>query len=341
MAAIGVAGCPEPPKPPPVVAVDAGTATSTAATVSIEAAFTLPAHAPQIVARVGSVEISKATLERQLRLMKLQLEVVGIPQALTREVALDSAIEQVIKRELIAALAEELAVSADPKWVAAWTDKLETRLGSDKEFQAMILAAGLTPEQRRVDAEHLALDSAIREKISARLEAKSRTEMRAYYEANKSSFVVRGGREMWRIRVKSGPDQLDADRVAARAKADRIFASLKANPAGFEELAKAESEGGRASEGGYLGFVEKGVLPEAVENQAARLAPGSILPLMNDADGIYIYKVGRQNKERTKTFDEVKDHIADTVMKPLVHKELQAELDRVRRAKGVHIFLTP
>lgn len=88
-------------------------------------------------------------------------------------------------------------------------------------------------------------------------------ELQAYYDAHKADFLIGERVQARRIVVEFG-----GDKDAAKAKADRLLAQVKASPARFTEIARTESTGPFHRRGGDMGFVPRegkpGVEPEVI-----------------------------------------------------------------------------
>ncbi len=83
----------------------------------------------------------------------------------------------------------------------------------------------------------------------------------------------------------------DAARLAlAKAKADDIEAKLKAG-ASFDQIARTESDGSTAAEGGDLGKYERGSLAKVLEDATFSLKPGQFTQPIRTRQGYVIFKV--------------------------------------------------
>jgi parvulin-like peptidyl-prolyl isomerase len=96
--------------------------------------------------------------------------------------------------------------------------------------------------------------------------------------------------------------------AAERPKAEALRAQLLAG-ADFAELAKANSIGPEAADGGALPPFAKGQLPEAFD-RAFELEPGQISPVIESPYGFHLFKLESKLPAHEATFDEVQDKIA-------------------------------
>jgi len=79
-------------------------------------------------------------------------------------------------------------------------------------------------------------------------------------------------------------------------------------------LARKYSEGPTKSKGGDLGYFPKGRMVKPFEDAAFKLKRGEVSNLVRTRFGYHIIKVEDIRPARTKTLDEVRDKIVDTLM---------------------------
>ena len=132
---------------------------------------------------------------------------------------------------------------------------------------------------------------------------------------------------------------MQRDRDIARARAEDLRKRALKAPDNFTNLAISHSEGGKASDGGYIGFVAKGTVDPRLESQLFEAKANSILPLWEDASGFFVYKVGRRREDRQATFEDVADFILDRVYRKTISERIDAELTTLRDEQDVKIML--
>jgi peptidyl-prolyl cis-trans isomerase C len=96
--------------------------------------------------------------------------------------------------------------------------------------------------------------------------------------------------------------------VAERPKAEALRAEL-AKGADFAELAKANSIGPEAGDGGLLPPYAKGELPEAFD-RAFELEPGQLSPVIESPYGFHLFRVESKLPAHEAEFDEVREKIS-------------------------------
>ncbi len=125
---------------------------------------------------------------------------------------------------------------------------------------------------------------------------------------------------------KAAAESNDTARLAlAKAKADDIEAKLKAG-ANFDQLARTESDGSTASEGGDLGKYERGSLAKVLEDATFSLKPGQFTEPIRTRQGYVIFKVLEHNQGGIAPFKQVEGQAEQAYfmsqMQPAIRKYL-------------------
>lgn len=118
---------------------------------------------------------------------------------------------------------------------------------------------------------------------------------------------------------------------AARAKAEKILADLRAG-ANFEQLAREHSaDPGSAAKGGDLGFFPEGKMVPAFEAAAAALKnPGDLSPIVPTQFGFHIIRLEGRKPASAKPFDEVKEELRAEIIAKLKAEARNKEVARAR-----------
>jgi foldase protein PrsA len=142
------------------------------------------------------------------------------------------------------------------------------------------------------------------------------TDAKAYYEANKDSFIV---------------DEVTASHILVKdeATAKEVQAKLKAGEK-FEDLAKQYSIDGSAANGGSLGTFGRGAMVKEFEDAAFALKPGEISDIVKTQFGYHIIKVTDKN-QGTKTYEEAKESIISN----LVSQEAQKKISELKSSAKI------
>lgn len=104
-----------------------------------------------------------------------------------------------------------------------------------------------------------------------------------------------------------------AQKAALKQQAEKILAEVKANPAKFEDLAKADSQDpGSAKQGGDLGFMVQNSTDPAFWTAIEKTPAGQLDPtLVSSQFGYHIVKVLEHAAPHTQSFEESKGMIKE------------------------------
>ena len=193
-------------------------------------------------------------------------------------------------------------------------DMLQAYYASSKQFDV--------PE--RVKAEYVVLTAdAVASQINV-----SDADIQSYYEQNKSHYGTPEQRRASHILIAVKKDATDAEKAAAKEKAEKLLETLRKNPQQFAELAKKNSDDpGSAERGGDLDFFSKGMMVKPFEDAAFKLKQGELSDLVQSDYGYHIIKVTAIKPAKVKTLAEVKDEIAGEIRKQLLAKKFAETAD--------------
>jgi peptidyl-prolyl cis-trans isomerase D len=178
---------------------------------------------------------------------------------------------------------------------------------ADADIDAYYKAHGdefMTPE--KVSLEYVEVDAA---KMTVDAKADDAA-LKQRYEEQKARFVAPEQRLASHILVKVDKNADAAAQKAALEKAQKIAADAKSGK-DFAALAKAQSDDlGSKSQGGDLGWLEKGVTDPAFESALFAMNKGDISDPVKTDEGYHVIDLRDVRPEATRSFDEVKGELA-------------------------------
>lgn len=146
-------------------------------------------------------------------------------------------------------------------------------------------------------------------------------EVARFYEANLKEFRKNEEIQLFQIMVN------DREKLLA------IRSELLDQPSRFEDIARSKSVSPEAANGGAMGFFEKGMLPQEMEEVVFSLKVNEISPIVESPYGFHLFKITRKRKSRMLLLAAVKDEIKSKLLSAKMSsaygkflKELQAEV---------------
>jgi peptidyl-prolyl cis-trans isomerase D len=150
-------------------------------------------------------------------------------------------------------------------------------------------------------------------------------EVEDYYNGNRvTKFTTPKQARVRYIMVRLDPGADAKQKETALARANRIVAEAR-DGKNFAELARKESEDPSAENGGEIGWLNQGQLPEALDKQIFALAKGEISEPIETPLGFHIVKVEDIKEARTQSLAEAR---------PVITRELQLEKGKYEAAKS-------
>jgi len=185
-------------------------------------------------------------------------------------------------------------VQVDEAAVKEYYDK------NQKEFQ--------TPERARV--EYLIFSvAALQAQVTV-----DEAEIKKYYDEHQSEFSTPELRRAAHILIAVDAKVSDAEKHAAKAKAEDILEQVKQRPAQFAQLAQKYSQDpGSAANGGDLGMFGRGMMVKPFDDAVFKLVVGETSALVQSDFGFHIIKLLAVKGGKAQALNEVKSTIAQKI----------------------------
>jgi peptidyl-prolyl cis-trans isomerase D len=135
-------------------------------------------------------------------------------------------------------------------------------------------------------------------------------EIKQYFEDHQTEFGTQEQRQAAHILVSVAKSASDAEKQAAKAKAEQVLQQVKQSPGKFAALAKQYSQDpGSATGGGDLGMFGRGAMVKPFEDSVFSLEIGEVSGLVQSDFGYHIIKLLGVKPAKMQALNEVKDLI--------------------------------
>lgn len=261
-----------------------------------------PERYRQVLAAQGMTPTSfEAGLRRDLavgRVLEPVTQSATVPAAVTASLETALTQQRSVQLRRFAAADYRAQVSVSPQDIQAWYDANKQQLS--------------VPEH--VTAQYLVLDEAA---ATQGVQVKDE-DISSYYEQNKNRFGQPERRRASHIMIELPAGASEDARKAARAKAESLAKQAAADPAGFAELARANSQdAGSADKGGDLGWLAPGMLAGPLEKTIFGLGKDQVSGVVESPSGLHIVKVTEIQPAAIKPLAEVRDEITAEIRKQI------------------------
>jgi len=169
----------------------------------------------------------------------------------------------------------------------------------DLTFQQALAEEGTTFKDWRDRLQQTLLQKLVTKKLAASIPPPTDADALAYYNQHKPQFSMRETAQVRQILVATESD--------AKAVEDQLKRGKR-----MADLAKKFSISPEATEGGMVGWLEKGM--SDVFESAFRMKQGTRSPIVRSAFGYHIFEVNGRKPAHTKPFADVKAQIKRILM---------------------------
>jgi peptidyl-prolyl cis-trans isomerase SurA len=132
------------------------------------------------------------------------------------------------------------------------------------------------------------------------------------------------------------PADTEAALAAAQAKAQDLLEQIRKG-ASFEDLAKKESGGPSAAQGGDLSYFKRGTLAKELEDKVFALKAGEVTEVIRTKQGFVILKVTEHQMAGVPPLKEVEPRIQDALYMQKLQPALRAYLTKLREEAFIYI----
>jgi len=255
--------------------------------------------------------------EQVLRMVGLDTQ--GFEQSQRAELALARVTEPILLSAYLPEQVQEMVIQTMvdgrevQKSMRPLTDELSNQPITDQEVEQWYQdrrESYAMPEY--INIEYVVLnEQAARDAVSV----PNQDELMAYYEQNKNRFRTAGRAHIAHILLAVAQGASEDERNQAYNQAQELAAQAQAQPDDFAQLAQEHSaDGGSAQQGGDLGWLSQGTLPETLDEAIFALEAGTVSEVIEGADGFHIFKVIELEPEQVQSFEQVQDKILDEVI---------------------------
>jgi peptidyl-prolyl cis-trans isomerase D len=150
----------------------------------------------------------------------------------------------------------------------------------------------------------------------------SDADIKQYYEQNARRYASEEQRRASHILIAVKNDAPDADKAAAKQKAEALLAQVRKTPSDFARLAKENSQDpGSAAKGGDLNFFGKGMMVKPFDDVAFKLKKGEISDLVQTDFGFHIIMLTDSKNAASRPLSEVKNEITAEIKRQMLSKK--------------------
>ncbi len=294
-----------------------------------------------IVAVVNDDVIVQSELNTQINLLIPELQARGapIPDPATLE---QQVLEQLILERLQMQRARTIGIEVDEATLSEALTNIAARNGMDlMQLRAALEANDVSFDDFREDTRRQIITSRLQQEEIVRGINVSDQEVERFVETERDSLITRNEVRLSHILIALPENASSTQVEQAREKAKGLVTRLRRGE-DFARLARANSEGGRAQEGGDLGWFPIGEVPSLAARPAQTLGRGELTDPIRSPSGFHIIQVSDIKGDTPKPVTQTQArHILIRTSEVVSNQDAKRRLEQLRtRIVGGDDFAT-
>ncbi len=255
-----------------------------------------------------------------------------------RDRLLRQQLDNLIERQLLVQAARRAFPEPIQRRIEAFADqqfeeqlKQEAKrlgLATVEELKQHLRKQGQSVERmKQLNRDTILAQQFVRSRVASKIEV-TRREMLEYYREHKAEFEQTPAVKWREILVSVARHSSDE---AARRHAEQLVSKLRAG-ADFGELAKQESDGATAAQGGQWPWTPPGsYIVDAVDQALFSLPVGQVSDPIPGPEGYHIVLVEDRRDGGPRPFEEVQDEIRERIRQKKIEQAVSQLIERLKQ----------
>lgn len=295
----------------------------------------VPAQLPEVVARVNGEPISRDEFQQAVRDFESRSGPV-MPD--TRDEVYRGVLDDMIAFRLLSGELKNRKIELPAAELEAAMGELRGRFANEKAFRQALAEQKITQEQLRDRTRTtLMINELLEQEIGDEISVKP-SEVASFYEQNPARFQQPEAVRVSHILIGLPPDAPEAQRTAARARAESLVKQARGG-ADFAALARKFSNDASRERGGDLGFITRGQAQPPFEQAAFALAPGEISDPVATTYGVHVIKSFEKRPAQTVPFGQAAAQVEQYLLDQKRQEQARAFVDRLKTGGKVEVLI--
>jgi peptidyl-prolyl cis-trans isomerase SurA len=313
--------------------------------LATSAMFAADTVVEEIIARINDQIITRSELQRSreqlITEMRQQFGQQADARASERE---KDMLRDLIDQQLLLEKGKDLGITGDTELVKRLDEmRKQMSLSSMEDLEKAAQQQGVSYEEFKNNLRNNIITQAvISREVGSHVQV-SAEETKKFYEEHRSEFEVPEQVRLSEILVAipaakpDNPQEDEQHRVAfAEAKAQELLALIRSG-AQFENVARSNSSGPSAAQGGDLGFFKRGTLAKELEEKTFAMKPGEVSDVIRTKQGFVILKVTEHPQAGLPPMKDVEPRIQEAIYLQKLQPTLRTYLTKLREEAFIDI----
>jgi len=301
----------------------------------------------EIIARVNNDIITRSEYVRSRDQLKQEVQQQE-PNAADKAFAerQRDVLRDLIDQQLLLQKGKDLGITGDTELIKRLDEmRKQMNLATMEELEKAAEAQGASYEEFKQNLRNqIITQRVIGQEVGSKISL-NKEEQQKFYNEHKDDMQRPEGVRLSEILIApktpataNGPDgkpvppsesETAAALAAAQAKAQDVYAQLQKGAA-FDDLAKKNSDGPSAKDGGDLSYFKRGVLAKELEDKVFAMKAGEMTDVIRTRQGFVILKVTEHQMAGIPTLKEAEPRIQDALYMQKLQPALRAYLTKLR-----------
>jgi peptidyl-prolyl cis-trans isomerase SurA len=252
-------------------------------------------------------------------------------------------LRDLIDQQLLLDKGKDLGITADTDLIKRLDEmRKDMNLESMEDLEKAAQAQGISFEDFKQNLRNqIITQQVISKEVGSRMSI-TKEEMQAFYDAHKDQLEqpeqIRLSEILISTEKKDKNDATDeaARLAAARAKAEDLLAQIRKG-AKFDEIAKKNSDGPTAAQGGDLGYFKRGALAKELEATTFAMKPGEVSDVVRTKQGFVMLRVAEHQTAGIPPLSQIEPRVQDAIYMQKLQPALRAYLTKLREDAWIDV----
>jgi peptidyl-prolyl cis-trans isomerase SurA len=297
-------------------------------------AFSADTVVEEIIARVNNQIITRSEYQRSKDQLKQEVEQQDPLHAdkIVAEREKD-VLRDLIDQQLLIEKGKDLGITADTELIKKLDEmRKQMNLENMDDLEKAAQSQGVSFEDFKQNLRNqIITQQVIGKEVGQKLNF-SKDEEKKFYEEHKEELAQPEQIRLSEILVstdKKGAGDEAQQTAAAQTKAQELLDQIRKG-ASFEDIAKKNSDGPTASQGGDLGLFKRGALAKELEDKTFAMKPNDVSDVIRTKQGFVILKVTEHQQAGIPALADVEPRVQDAMYMQKLQPALRAYLQKLR-----------
>ena len=296
----------------------------------------------EIIARVNNQIITRTEYQRSKEQLKQEAQQEGANADNVIASREKDVLRDLIDQQLLLEKGKDLGITADTELVKRLDEmRKQMNLESMDDLEKAAQSQGVSFEDFKQNLRNqIITQQVIGKEVGSKLNI-TKDEEQQFYNAHKQDLEQPEQIRLSEILVttdkKPGAPDDETQRVAAaQAKASELLDQIHKG-ASFEDVAKKNSDGPTASQGGDLGYFKRGTLAKELEDTTFAMKPGDVSEAIRTKQGFVLLKVSEHQQAGIPQLADVEPRVQDALYMQKLQPALREYLQKLREDAFIDI----